>query len=73
MFLAAAILYTLMLYAACGLLFSIAFILRGLNQIDPAAHNAPFTFRILIIPGCAALWPILLRRWTSAKRVPHDA
>lgn len=50
-------------YGAAGLLFAVAFVARGVNQIDPAAREAGWGFRLLILPGSALLWPLLLRRW----------
>lgn len=50
-------------YAACGVLFAIAFVMKGVERVDSQAHGAPLGFRLLILPGAAALWPLLLRRW----------
>jgi len=57
------ILLVLVTYAAAGLIFAVAFVSRGIGRIDPAARGAPWTFRMLMIPGSAALWPMLLARW----------
>jgi hypothetical protein len=56
------------IYATVGVLFAAAFVTCGVARIDPAAHNAPIGFRLLILPAAAALWPYLLRRWAKA---PH--
>ena len=53
-------------YAAIGLIFAIAFAARGVDRIDPAAHGSTRGFRLVIIPGVAALWPLLLKRWIQA-------
>jgi hypothetical protein len=50
-------------YACIGVLFGIAFVIRGAGAIDPAAKHAGLSFRVLILPGAAALWPLLLHRW----------
>ena len=55
-------------YAAGGMLFAVAFAWRGAQRIDPAAQGAPWSFRLLIIPGAAALWPMLALRWWRAVR-----
>jgi hypothetical protein len=55
-------------YAAIGLLFGAAFVLRGAGAVDPGARGAPWGFRALIFPGSVALWPILLRLWLRARR-----
>ena len=51
------------IYAAVGLLFAIAFVTKGVAHVDSMAADAGWGFRLLILPGAAALWPLLLRRW----------
>ncbi|HBY62213.1 MAG TPA: hypothetical protein DEH78_20525 [Solibacterales bacterium] len=53
-------------YAIAGVLFGVAFVARGAEKIDPAARGASLGFRLLILPGSAALWPLLLVRWLRA-------
>lgn len=65
---AVAILLTSALYAAIGALFGIAFAWRGIDRVDPTAHGAPWTFRLLILLGVIALWPMLALRWQRAIR-----
>jgi hypothetical protein len=62
------ILLAVLLYMACGVLVGVPFVLAGVQRIDPAAHDAPIGFRLLILPGCVALWPFVLRRWVGAAR-----
>ncbi len=62
------LLVALGLYLALGLVFALPFVARGVQRLDPAAAHAPLGFRLLILPGCAALWPWLLRRWWRARR-----
>lgn len=68
--LAATFLMALGVYLACGLLFAIVFALFGVKRIDP--HAAPGTrgFRLLIIPGAMAFWPLLLKRWMAGATHP---
>lgn len=63
---ASLILWTATVYAAAGFVFAFAFVVRGAATIDRSAEGAPLSFRLLIFPGAAALWPILLRKWMSA-------
>jgi hypothetical protein len=56
------------LYALLGVIFALAFVFVGVGRIDPVARHAPLQFRLVIIPGAAALWPWLLRRWLTAPR-----
>jgi len=65
---AAALLILLGLYLAGGFLFAVPFVLLGVNKIDPHAAHGTWGFRLLILPGAAVFWPLLLRRWL--KRVP---
>ncbi|MHC5211848.1 MAG: hypothetical protein ACYTG2_14100 [Planctomycetota bacterium] len=58
------------IYLAIGLVFALAFVWRGVSRVDPAAAGGSLGFRLLIVPGAAALWPLLLRRWMSGARRP---
>jgi hypothetical protein len=51
------------LYAAAGLLFALPFLAWGLPRIDTAARGTSLAFRLIILPGAIALWPVLLRWW----------
>jgi len=59
-------------YLACGLAFAIPFVLVGVKRIDPHAAHGSWGFRILIIPGTMALWPLLLKRWVSGVKEPPE-
>ena len=58
----------LVAYAAVGVVFAIAFVSKGISQIDPIAKGSGAGFRLIILPGVSALWPLLLMRWISKKR-----
>ncbi|CAN5422567.1 hypothetical protein BH23VER1_BH23VER1_11460 [soil metagenome] len=58
------------IYLAIGLLFGVVFAFRGARAIDPAADGSSLGFRLLILPGCAALWPMLAWRWISKSSRP---
>lgn len=60
------------LYAVIGLLFAIAFVWKGVGKIDPSAVEGTLGFRLLIIPGTVALWPLLARRWLTAQGPPEE-
>ena len=45
---------------------------RGVERIDPAAKGASRGFRLIIVPGAVALWPLLLRRWISGAPPPAE-
>jgi hypothetical protein len=63
--LAAAFVFLLALYAAAGAAFAVAFVGLGIARIDPAAKDSTWGFRLIILPGAAALWPLLLKRWLA--------
>ena len=58
----------LSVYAAFGLLFAVVFLTAGIGHIDPVAKQSGAGFRIIIAPGVAALWPLLLLRWIRGGR-----
>ena len=65
-----AILSALALYAAAGAVFALAFLSIGLPRIDHASKGAGLLFRLMIVPGLIALWPLMLVRWIAGGQ-PH--
>lgn len=59
-------------YLACGLVFAVAFVCFGAGRIDPHAAHGTWGFRLLVIPGAAALWPLLLCRWLRGVHEPPE-
>jgi hypothetical protein len=66
----AAALNLVALYAAAGVIFAILFLLFGITRIDNGAKGTGLGFRLLILPGLIALWPLMLIRWLSGGQ-PH--
>ena len=62
----------LYLYGIAGLVFAIVFVITGVKRIDSQAIGSGVGFRVLIFPGAAALWPLLLRRWISGTAEPPE-
>lgn len=60
-------------YAAVGGIVALAFLLIGLDRVDPAAAGA-YAFRPLLVPGLVLLWPVVIIRWVrlvgSRRREP---
>lgn len=54
-------------YAVLGLLFAGPFIIRGVTRLDPAARGTSLAFRLAILPGTVALWPVLARKWAGGS------
>lgn len=71
--LATSFVYAFYLYFFLGFLFSVAFVTTGVKRLDPNAEGSGVVFRLLIFPGSAAFWPLLLRRWIRGDReVPGE-
>lgn len=60
------------LYSLLGLLFSVPFVWWGVGRIDPSARRGTLGFRLLILPGTVALWPLLARRWLRRESPPPE-
>jgi hypothetical protein len=59
-------------YLAVGILFALPFIWFGVGKIDPHARGGSRGFRLVILPGTVALWPLLLRRWLKDDHEPRE-
>jgi hypothetical protein len=66
------LLRALALYAGCGLLFAVPFLARGAARIDPGAREGTWGFRLIVLPGVVALWPLLARRWLAGATAPPE-
>ena len=70
---AARILVTVIgLYSLLGLLFAVPFLWKGVGRIDSAASHSSLGFRLLILPGTVAFWPLLARRWLRHQPPPQE-
>jgi hypothetical protein len=56
----------LAVYGLAGAVFAVAFVTLGIQRVDSVAEHAPVGFRLIVLPGVAALWPLLLVRWLKA-------
>jgi hypothetical protein len=52
-------------YGAAGALFALAFQWRGLATTDAGSRGVGIGFRLLIMPGVIALWPLIALRWRA--------
>ena len=57
-------------YAGIGGVFAVVFSLLGARRIDPAARGSTLGFRLIVLPGAAALWPYLAWRWLRGAAGP---
>jgi len=59
-------------YSGLGLAFATGFALWGAARLDPTARTGTPGFRLLLLPGAAALWPWLLLRLHRAARPARE-
>ena len=50
-------------YLAIGAVAAVPFVVRGVRRVDPRAHGSSLGFRLVILPACVALWPLVVARW----------
>lgn len=62
------LLNALALYAGIGAAVALAFAAFGVTRVQPASVS--LGARVLILPGAAALWPVVLIRWLKARGTP---
>ncbi len=60
----------LTIYLAIGFIFALYFISAAVGKQDPVARKGSKGFRLLILPGSCALWPLLLVRQLRGQKVP---
>ena len=69
MALAEAIVFFLGVYFLIGAVVAILFLAFGVARIDEAAKGTGFFFRPMIFLGCVALWPFVILRMLSMKKI----
>lgn len=62
--------YGLETYAGLGLVFAALFVWTGVQRLDSEAQGSGIGFRLLILPGVAAFWPMFLQRWMRGRVEP---
>lgn len=67
---AKALAYALEAYTLLGLVFGGIFVTAGVQKLDSEARGSSLGFRLLILPGVAAFWPMLLARWVRGLADP---
>ena len=60
------LLYGLAVYALLGVITAIAFVIVGVTRVQPLGVSP--AARVLLLPGAAARWPVVLARWLKAGR-----
>ena len=59
-------------YLLIGAVFAVPFAFTGAKKIDPAAEEGTLGFKLLIIPGSAVFWPLLVKRWMKGELPPEE-
>ena len=59
-------------YIAIGLIFAVLFVIFWVQKVDSAARGGTIGFRILIIPGVSAFWPMFIWRLVKGKVAPTE-
>jgi hypothetical protein len=65
------ILYLILAYLFIGFLFALIFLGRLIHNVDEGSIGAPWTFKLIIFPGCVVFWPVLLRKYLMAVKSDH--
>ncbi|MBI1224435.1 MAG: hypothetical protein GC192_04280 [Bacteroidetes bacterium] len=55
--------YGFYLYLTIGLMFSVWFVVKGVDKVDGGVSGSPWKLRLLLLPGSVLLWPVLLRKY----------
>jgi hypothetical protein len=58
----------LALYIAAGVVIGFAFVLFGATRVFPHPVGVSPGARILLLPGAALLWPLVLSRWLKSRK-----
>ncbi|NQY96803.1 MAG: hypothetical protein HRT82_06545 [Henriciella sp.] len=60
------------IYALIGVLVGLIYMFGGAGRIDPAAKGKglPLRVRLLVFPGIAGLWPLMLTKLFTQKEPP---
>jgi hypothetical protein len=59
-------------YALLGFVFAGFFVSLGVQKLDSEAKDSGIAFRLVILPGVAAFWPMLLARCLRGIVEPPD-
>lgn len=59
-------------YLILGLVFAVPFALFLVQRVDPSVPGSTWGFRVIIIPGAALFWPLLLWRVVRGQKTPAE-
>ncbi|MFK7771647.1 MAG: hypothetical protein AB8F94_05885 [Saprospiraceae bacterium] len=61
------ILFIVGIYLALGIIFSIAFLWKGIAKVDDGAKETGLVFKMLLFPGLVVFWVYFLRKWLKTN------
>jgi hypothetical protein len=61
------ILVIILAYMVAGVLFATIFVTRLIHVIDETTTGSPWSFRLVIFPGCVIFWPLLAKKYLKAR------
>lgn len=64
--------WLIIIYFAAGFLFALYFVFRGIGRVDAVAAQSTAGFKLIILPGVMALWPLMWRRWRQGRGKPPE-
>jgi len=59
-------------YAIAGVTFALLFLPRAALRVDSHLQGTSWLVRLLILPGVAALWPLMAWRWATGAPAPIE-
>lgn len=59
-------------YGLAGVVFALAFLPKAAGRLNPQLNGASPMVRLLILPGVAALWPLMAWRWGTGASAPIE-
>ena len=59
-------------YLLAGMIFGLLFVTVWAGRIDPSARQTGWGFKLIILPGVVALWPVLARRLLKQQTHPPE-
>ncbi len=62
------VLWVFATYLSVGVMVGLTFVTVGVDRVDSAARGASGMFRLLILPGSVALWPLVIMRMIQAMK-----
>ncbi len=69
MMLAQTIVAALAIYFGVGAVVAIFFLGFGVSKLDDSAKGASVLFRPMVFLGCVTIWPFIILRWLSGRRI----